>query len=116
MAAEAGLKPYECDMMSPNDIYVCIEGYNERMKGEWERMRITAYTIHAHSMTDKKHKKNSPKKFFPLPWDKDAGEQVKVTHNPLDILAWHRKMREKTERERKRIAEQKAKLKTQDAG
>jgi hypothetical protein len=109
MAAEAGLKPYECDMMSPNDIYVCIEGYNERMKGEWERMRITAYTIHAHSMTDKKHKKNSPKKFFPLPWDKDAGSNVKVTHNPQDILDFH-------EQRKKRIAEQKAKLKTQDAG
>jgi uncharacterized protein YeeX (DUF496 family) len=105
MAAEAGLKPYECDRMSPNDIWVCIEGYEERMKGEWERMRITAYTIHAHSMADKKHKKNSPQKFFPLPWDKGATE-VKVAKSPQEILEWHRKLREKN----------KANTKTQDAG
>jgi hypothetical protein len=93
MAAEAGLKPYECDQMSPNDIWVYIEGYEERMKGEWERMRITAYTIHAHSMVDKKAKKNSPQKFFPLPWDKNR--EVKVAKGPQDILDWHAKLKAK---------------------
>jgi hypothetical protein len=74
--------------MSPNEIYVCIEGYEKRMQGEWERARMMMFTIHTHSMTDKRYKKNSAKKFMPLPWDE--GETVKVAKNPQEVLEAHR--------------------------
>lgn len=85
MAAQAGLKPFETDSISPSDVWIQIEGYNEHLKGEWERMRMICYYIHTHSMIDKKHKKKSPDKMMNFYWEKE------VISNPKQILEARRK-------------------------
>lgn len=90
MGCEAGLKPFEIDGMAPSEVWLMIDGYNERQKGEWERARMISWNIHAHSMMDKQHKEKSPQAFWPLPWD----SEVKVSRSPKAIMEHHRKMQE----------------------
>lgn len=91
MAAEAGLKPWETDMIAPSDVWVMIEGYNGRQKAEWERVRMNSYHIHVHSMIDKRYKKRKPTEFWPFPWDSDYRPRTSAK----EILRQHRERIEK---------------------
>lgn len=67
-----------------------IDGYNERMKGEWERARMIGYDIHVHSMMDKKHKAKTIQKFRPFPWEENI--KPRIAGSPKEILEAHRRM------------------------
>jgi hypothetical protein len=70
MAAASGLKPFETDAMPPVDVWVMIEGYNERMRTEWEMTRAVCFNVARFGNSDPKKFPKTPEKFWPLPWDK----------------------------------------------
>lgn len=43
-----GLLPREYYMMTEAEYVSCCKGYSKREKGEWQRARLIAYTIHTH--------------------------------------------------------------------
>ena len=76
MGVEAGLKSWECEAISPNEVWMHINGYDMRQRQEWERLRMDMYNTHIHSMADAKKKSKSAQKFFPLPWDEKSKTMV----------------------------------------
>jgi hypothetical protein len=80
--------------MAPSDVWVYLEGYHNRIKGEWERTRLIAFNVARYGNSDPKKFPKTPQAFMPFAWDKKAN--VKRL-SPAEILEQHRKMKEKRE-------------------
>lgn len=96
LAASAGLKPYQTDRMYVSDVWVQIEGYNDRIENleklEWNRTRAVAYIVYL-SIPEKKGKvKKSIERFMPFKWDKEGKKKL----SPKEIREqWERNKKNK---------------------
>lgn len=99
MAAAASLKTFEVDAISPSEVWISIEGYHEREKQEWERMRYVCFFTAA-SNSDRKKFPKSPQRFMPFPWDKIKGVRASAS-SPQEILNTWRQLQ--AEREKQKV-------------
>lgn len=72
------------------DVWLCIEGYNEREKAEWERTRAVAYNVAKFGNSDPKKFPKSLQRFWPFEWDKKKGgsrvEEILRQHEAMKKL------------------------------
>jgi hypothetical protein len=76
------------------DVWLAIEGYEEKEKEEWERTRSLAFIYAQYSANG--CKKKTPQQLWPLPWDKK-----KTAAKYQDIIKRHavkKAMREEIEK------------------
>ena len=68
-----GISPdYFLDTMSDRGYYLALEGYNERIKREWEQTRIIAY----YSIAPHLKQKKSVHSILPFEWDNDKPKKA----------------------------------------
>lgn len=84
------MKPKEIDESYLEDVWICIEAFNENYQDEWERTRALAFTMAQYSVNG--CKKKSAKEFWPFPWDKKA-----AATKYQDIIKRHAEKRAKRE-------------------
>ena len=74
MAAEAGLRTWETDAISVQDVWVNIEGYHRRTRLNWEMTRAVCFNVAKFGQSDPKSFPRSPQRYWAFPWDIETEE------------------------------------------
>lgn len=87
-----GLKPHEIGSVTMYDFNIMVEAHNDKMKHDYQVMRMNAYLVSVYSgLEGKARRKLSPNKMFPLEEEK---EKTKLTREEVQsILARSNKRR-----------------------
>lgn len=85
MAAEAGLKTYETDALSPSEVWIHYDGYVRRIRVQWEMTRAICFNVAMFGNCDIKKMPKKAQRFMPFGWDQKG---AKLSD---DILKQHEK-------------------------
>jgi hypothetical protein len=89
---KAGLNPNEIDELSPCDVWLKVEAYEEERQERWELTRLICFNVGRFGNSDPKKFPKRVQSFWPLPWDKEA-----PTSNAQEILRQHALMKARRE-------------------